>query len=123
MKLITAIIQPHKLQAVEDSLFKIGISGMTISNVLGCGQQYGYPTSHRGAVHEVNMLHKIRIEIAANDNCIEEIMDAIVDGAYTGHIGDGKIFVSPLFEAVRIRTREKGKAALAKSAVHMPVLA
>ncbi len=117
MKLVTAIIQPGKLQDVKDALFLANISGMTISNVIGCGQQQGYDVSFQGLVHEINLLKKVRIEIAVNDDLVETAVSAIIVGGRTGKIGDGKIFVSPITDVIRIRTGERGKAALCKSPI------
>ena len=112
MKLITAMIQPNRLQDVQDALFKANVTKMTVSNALGCGQQKGYDESYRGAVHEVNLLKKDRIEIAVNEDYVEPTVNAIIAGARTGKIGDGKIFITELAEVIRIRTGEKGKVAI-----------
>ena len=112
MKLITAMIQPNRLQDVQDALFKAHVTNMTVSNALGCGQQKGYDESYRGAVHEVNLLKKVRIEIAVNEDYVEPTVNAIIAGARTGKIGDGKIFITELAEVIRIRTGEKGKVAI-----------
>ena len=112
MKLITAFIQPHKLNEVKEELFKAKIYKMSVTNVLGCGQQRGYHESYRGVDIEVNLLKKTRIEIAVNDEFVQPTIDAIIRGARTGEIGDGKILVSDLVECVRIRSGEKGKEAI-----------
>ena len=112
MKLITAFIQPHKLNEVKEELFKAKIFKMSVTNVLGCGQQRGYHESYRGVDIEVNLLKKTRIEIAVNDEYVQPTIDAIIRGARTGEIGDGKILVSELVECVRIRSGEKGKEAI-----------
>ena len=112
MKLITAIIQPHKLTDVKESLAKAGVTKMTVTNALGCGQQQGYDESYRGVVHEVNLLKKTQVAIGVNDDFVEPTIKAIVEGARTGTIGDGKIFVTELKDAIRIRTGEKGKEAI-----------
>ena len=112
MKLIIAYIQPEKLPAVKQSLFKSEIFKMSVTNALGCGQQMGYRESYRGAVTEVYLLKKIRLEIAVNEDFVKATIDAIVEGARTGEIGDGKIFVLDLGECIRIRTGEKGKDAI-----------
>ncbi len=83
------------------------------SNLLGCGRQAGYDASHQGKIHEVNLLKKVRIEIAVNEQHSESTIEAIIKGAHTGHIGDGKIFVTDLVQVIRIRTGERGKAAVA----------
>jgi nitrogen regulatory protein P-II 2 len=112
MKIITAIIQPEKLQDVKEALFKADIKKMTVSNVVGCGQQGGYTESYRGAIVEVNLLKKIKLEIAINDNYVQPALDAIIQGARTGNIGDGKIFITNMEECIRIRTGEKGSSAV-----------
>ena len=112
MKLITAMIQPHKLQDVKDALFKANVTKMTVSNALGCGQQRGYDESYRGVVHEVNLLKKVRIEIAVNEEFVEPTINAIISGARTGNIGDGKIFVYDVENVIKVRTGEEGLAAL-----------
>ncbi|MBU0650756.1 P-II family nitrogen regulator [bacterium] len=112
MKLIVAMIQPHKLPDVKKALFDADGHKMTVTNVLGCGQQKGFSETYRGIVHEVNLLKKIRLEIAVNDDFVKPTLDAIIKGARTGKIGDGKIFVLDLPECIRIRTGEKGKEAI-----------
>ncbi|MGL1935911.1 MAG: P-II family nitrogen regulator [Fibrobacterales bacterium] len=112
MKLITAIIQPDKLQDVKNALFEADIKKMTVNNVLGCGQQAGYQETYRGTVVEVNLLKKVRVEVAVNDEFEQKTIDAIVKGARTDAIGDGKIFVRTLDRCVRIRTGEEGVVAI-----------
>ncbi|TVQ24548.1 MAG: P-II family nitrogen regulator [Spirochaetaceae bacterium] len=112
MKLIIAYIQPHKLNDVKEELYKSEIYKLSVTNSLGCGQQKGYHESYRGVDIEVNLLKKVRIEIAVNDEFVQPTIDAIVRGARTGEIGDGKIFITPLEEVVRIRSGEKGKEAI-----------
>ncbi|MDH7599506.1 MAG: P-II family nitrogen regulator [Sedimentisphaerales bacterium] len=112
MKLIIAYIQPHKLKDVKDALYKAQVYKMSVSNALGCGQQMGYQESYRGIKFEVNLLKKVRLEIAVNEDFVERTIQAIVDGARTGNIGDGKIFVLDLRECIRIRTGEKGSRAI-----------
>ena len=112
MKLITAYIQPESLTSVKQALFEKEIYKMSITNALGCGQQRGYNENYRGALVEVNLLKKVRIEIAVNDTFLETTIDAIVDGARTGNIGDGKIFVTDLNNCIRIRTGETGEEAI-----------
>lgn len=112
MKLIIAYIQPHKLNEVKQSLYEKKIYKMSVTNSLGCGQQMGYTESFRGVDIEVNLLKKVRLEIAVNDDFEQVTIDAICDAAYSGEIGDGKIFVLELKDCVRIRTREKGTAAI-----------
>ena len=112
MKLIIALIQPHKLPDVKKSLFEAGVYKMTVTNALGCGQQKGFTETFRGAVHEVNLLKKVRLEIAVNEEFVEPTIDAIIKGARTGNIGDGKIFVLDLPQCIRIRTGERGEKAI-----------
>ncbi|OGR86453.1 MAG: transcriptional regulator [Elusimicrobia bacterium RIFCSPLOWO2_01_FULL_60_11] len=112
MKLIIAMIQPEKLPDVKNSLFAADVHKMTVTNVLGAGQQKGYTESYRGAVEEINLLKKVRIEIAVNDDYVERTIEAIIKGARTGNIGDGKIIVTPVEQCIRIRTGEKGHDAI-----------
>ncbi len=112
MKLITAYIQPHKLQDVKKSLYKNKVFKMSVTNALGCGEQKGYHESYRGVDFEVNLLKKIRLEIAVNEEFVDSTIDAIIEGAKTGQIGDGKIFVLDLGKCVRIRTGEAGNKAI-----------
>jgi len=112
MKLITAYIQPERLNAVKQELYKKEIFKLSVTNALGCGQQKGYHESYRGVDVEVNLLKKLRLEIAVNEDFLTETVDAIVAGARTGNIGDGKIFVTELAECIRIRTGEKGEEAI-----------
>ncbi len=112
MKLIIAYIQPERLPAVKQSLYDNEVFKMSITNALGCGQQKGYHESYRGVDVEVNLLKKVRIEIAVNDKFVERTIDGIVKGARTGNIGDGKIFVLDLPQCIRIRTGETGSEAI-----------
>ena len=112
MKLIVAYIQPHKLNDVKQELFKANITKMSVTNALGCGQQMGYHESYRGVDIEVNLLKKVRIEIAINDAFVKPTIDAIIKGARSGNIGDGKIFVTNLEECIRIRSGESGNVAI-----------
>ena len=112
MKLVIAYIQPHKLEDVKKALFSAGVGKMSVTNALGCGEQQGYEESYRGIKFEVNLLKKIRIEIGVNDDFADKTVEAIVAGAKTGTIGDGKIFVLDLPECIRIRTGEKDSAAI-----------
>ena len=112
MKLIIAYIQPERLNQVKQSLYEKEIYKISVTNSLGCGQQKGYHESYRGVDFEVNLLKKVRIEIAVNDSFVEPTIEAIVKGARTGQIGDGKIFVLDLPECVRIRTGERGNGAI-----------
>ncbi len=112
MKLIIAYIQPEKLNAVKQSLYEKEIFKMSVTNALGCGQQKGYHEAYRGVDFEVNLLKKLRIEIAVNAEFVDQTIDAIISAARTGNIGDGKIFIIPLEESIRIRTGEKGTDAI-----------
>jgi len=112
MKLITAIIKPFKLDDVREALNEIGIEGMTISEIKGFGRQKGHTELYRGAEYSVDFLPKVKIEIAINDELVERTIDAIVESAHTGKIGDGKIFVTNLENIIRIRTNETGNDAV-----------
>lgn len=112
MKLITAMIQPHKLPDVKKALYDAQVYKMTVSNALGCGQQKGFTETYRGIIHEVNLLKKVKLEIAINDDFVKPTIDAIIKGARTGKIGDGKIFIVDLPECIRIRTSERGNEAI-----------
>ena len=112
MKLVTAIIKPFKVEEVRSSLDKIGVSGMTMTEVKGFGRQKGHTELYRGAEHTIDFLPKIKIEIAISDDLVEQVKNAIVDAASSGKIGDGKIFITPIEEVVRIRTGETNEEAL-----------
>ncbi len=112
MKLVIAMIQPHKLPDVKQALFDAQVYKMTVSTALGAGQQKGYTESYRGVIHRINLLKKVRIEIAVNEGFVEPTIAAIIKGARTGSIGDGKIFVLDLLDCVRIRTGEQGSKAI-----------
>ncbi|MDP8266864.1 MAG: P-II family nitrogen regulator [Candidatus Aceula meridiana] len=112
MKLIIAMIQPHKLPDVKKALFAADVHKMTVTNVLGCGQQKGFSETYRGVVHQVNLLKKVRLEIAVNEEFVDLTIKAIAKGAKTGNIGDGKIFVLDLPQCIRIRTGETGNKAI-----------
>jgi nitrogen regulatory protein PII len=112
MKKIEAIIKPFKLDDVKEKLTSLGVKGMTVSEVRGFGRQKGHTEIYRGAEYVVDFLPKMKIEIAVADNQVAEVVEAIRKAANTGKIGDGKIFVSPLEECIRIRTGETGEEAL-----------
>ncbi|MBN1268517.1 MAG: P-II family nitrogen regulator [Kiritimatiellae bacterium] len=112
MKLIIAYIQPERLTAVKQALYEREVFKMSVTNALGCGQQKGYHESYRGADVEVNLLKKVRLEIAVNDSFVEPTVEGIIKGARTDKIGDGKIFILDLPECIRIRTGEKGSEAI-----------
>ena len=112
MKLIIAMVQPHKLPDVKQELYKNKIYKMTVTNVLGAGQQKGFTETYRGVLTEVNLLKKVRLEIAVNEEFVEPTIEAIINGARTRKIGDGKIFVLDLGRCIRIRTGEEGEEAI-----------
>lgn len=112
MKMIIAVIQPEKLDDVKEALFHAEVHKMTVSRVRGCGTQMGFTEHYRGQVHAVNLLEKVRIEIAVNNEYVDETIKAIVKGAKSGNIGDGKIFVMPMDDCIRIRTDETGSDAI-----------
>ena len=112
MKKIEAIIKPFKLDEVKDALGEVGIEGMTVSEVKGFGRQKGHTEIYRGSEYTVDFLPKIKLEIVVSNDRVEQAVAAIIKAAKTGKIGDGKIFVTPIDDAVRIRTEEKGEKAL-----------
>ncbi|MGH8530714.1 MAG: P-II family nitrogen regulator [Nevskiales bacterium] len=112
MKLVTAIIKPFKLDDVREALSEIGVQGITVTEVKGFGRQKGHTELYRGAEYVVDFLPKIKLELALVDDMVERAIEAISKAAYTGKIGDGKIFVMPLEQIVRIRTGETGKDAV-----------
>ncbi|WP_294947261.1 P-II family nitrogen regulator [Sulfurivirga sp.] len=112
MKLITAIIKPFKLDDVREALHEIGIHGLTVTEVKGYGRQKGHTEMYRGAEYVVDFLPKMKLEVAVAEDLVESAVEAITQAAQTGKIGDGKIFVSPLDDVIRIRTGERGREAL-----------
>ncbi len=112
MKMITAIIKPFKLDDVRESLNEIGVSGLTVSEVKGFGRQKGHTELYRGAEYVVDFLPKLKLEVAVDDDATAQVIEAIASAANTGKIGDGKIFVTTVEQAVRIRTGETGSEAL-----------
>ncbi|MDH4201663.1 MAG: P-II family nitrogen regulator [Phycisphaerae bacterium] len=112
MKLIIAYIQPHKLEDVKKALAEANVGKMSVTNSLGCGAQMGFEESYRGIKFEVNLLKKVRLEIAVNEDFVQKTIDAIISSARTGEIGDGKIFVLDLADCIRIRTGEYGTEAI-----------
>lgn len=112
MKLIIAYIQPERLNAVKQSLYAREIYKLSVTNAMGCGQQKGYVHQYRGAIAEVSLLKKVRLAIAVNDDYVDKTVEGIIEGARTGDIGDGKIFVLPMDDCIRIRTGEKGPEAI-----------
>ena len=112
MKKIEAIIKPFKLDDVKEALKEVGVQGMTVTEVKGFGRQKGHTELYRGAEYVIDFLPKIKLEIVVGDDIVSKVIESIVESAQTGKIGDGKIFVQPLEEAVRIRTNERGEDAL-----------
>lgn len=112
MKMIVAIIRPHRLQDVKDSLADQGVVGLTVTDVRGAGRQKGQVERYRGSEYSIDLLAKIKLEIAVLDDQCEEVIQAIRKSAYTGEIGDGKIFIMPLEDSIRVRTGERGEDSL-----------
>ncbi len=112
MKLVAAIIKPYRLDDVREALSEIGVTGMTVYEVKGFGRQKGHTEQYRGAEYVVDYIPKVKLEIAIADDQVDAVVDAIVEAAKTGKIGDGKIFVTPLESVVRVRTGETGDSAL-----------
>ncbi len=112
MKMVEAIIKPFKLDDVKDALHDLGVLGMTVLDAKGIGRQTGHAQVHRGAEYEVDLLVNVKVEIVINDDMVETVVNCIRTAAYTGQIGDGKIFVRAIEEALRIRTGETGASAL-----------
>ena len=112
MKMVTAIIKPFKLDEVREALSAVGVQGITVTEVKGFGRQKGHTELYRGAAYVVDFLPKVRIDAAVDDAVVDRVIEAIEASARTGKIGDGKIFVMPIEQVLRIRTGESGKAAL-----------
>ena len=112
MKLVTAIIKPFKLDDVREALAEVGVQGVTVTEVKGFGRQKGHTELYRGAEYVVDFLPKVKLEAGVDDNTVESVIEAITKAAHTGKIGDGKIFVTALEQAIRIRTNESGSEAL-----------
>ena len=112
MKKIEAVIKPFKLDDVKDALHDAGVSGMTVTEVKGFGRQKGHTELYRGAEYVIDFLPKVKVEVVVEENLVDNVVEAITEAARTGRIGDGKIFVSPIDEAVRIRTGDKGPDAI-----------
>ncbi len=112
MKLITAIIKPFKLEAVKEALTAVGVEGMTVSEVKGFGRQKGHTEVYRGSEYTVDFLPKVKLEVVVGEDIKDKVVAAIVNAAKTGKIGDGKVFVSPVDDVIRIRTDEHGDAAI-----------
>lgn len=112
MKKVEAIVKPFKLEEVKEALTEVGVQGMTITEVKGFGRQKGHKELYRGAEYVVEFLPKVKIDIVVDDDILQDVVQAIVQSASTGRIGDGKIFVSPIDDAIRIRTGESGEVAI-----------
>ena len=112
MKFIVAIIKPFKLEEVKEALSQLGVQGMTVTEVKGFGRQKGHSEIYRGSEYTVDFLPKVKIEVVVSDDLVGKVVESVVRAAKTGKIGDGKVFVLPLEDAVRIRTDERGEAAL-----------
>ena len=109
MKKVEAIIRPERLQPVQDALDELGVSGLTVTEVMGCGRQKGYTEQYRGSRANISLLPKLKVEAVVPTDVVERVVDAIVGGAYTGETGDGRVFVIPIEESIRIRTGERGE--------------
>lgn len=112
MKLVIAYIQPHKLKDVKKALYNAEVYKMSVTNALGCGEQLGYEENYRGIKFEVNLLKKVRIEIAITEPFVDKTIEAIIEGSRTGEIGDGKIIIMDVVDCIRIRTGERGNVAI-----------
>ena len=112
MKMIEAVVKPFKLDEVREALAEVGVTGLTVTEVKGFGRQKGHTELYRGAEYVVDFLPKVKIEVAVTDKMVESAIEAIVKSARTGKIGDGKIFILPVEEVIRIRTGERGKSAI-----------
>ncbi len=112
MEKVEAIIRPEALQGVQDALDALGVSGLTVTEVVGCGRQKGYTERYRGARANISLLHKIKVEAVVPSEVVEPAVEAIVSAARTGEEGDGRVFISPITQAIRIRTGEEGEVAI-----------
>ena len=112
MKKVEAIIKPHKLEDVKEALTSIGVSGMSVTEIKGFGKQKGHTELYRGAEYVIDFIPKLKIEVVVPDELVEKVVEAIIKAAKTGKIGDGKIFIIPVEDAIRIRTGERGDSAL-----------
>ncbi|MCZ9884890.1 P-II family nitrogen regulator [Arthrobacter sp. B2a2-09] len=112
MKLVTAIVRPERIDEVREALERFGVNGLTVSQANGYGQQRGYKEVYRGAEYNSDLLPKIRVEVLATDDLVDGIVDAIISGASTGQFGDGKIWTIEVYQAVRVRTGERGASAI-----------
>lgn len=112
MKLVTAVIKPHALQDVKEALERLGVLGMTVTEVSGYGRQKGHTEVYRGAEYRVDVVPKLRVEVLIDDGAVERVIDTVVDASRSGKIGDGKVWVTPVETVVRVRTGERGADAL-----------
>jgi nitrogen regulatory protein P-II 1 len=112
MKLVVAVVKPHKLDEVKEALKKVGVQGLTVTEAQGFGRQRGHTEVYRGAEYTIDLVPKVRIELVVEDELVREVVDAITQSAWTGKIGDGKVWVLPVEEIVRIRTGERGSDAI-----------
>ena len=116
MEKVEAIIRPEALQGVQDALDELGVSGLTVTNVVGCGRQKGYTEQYRGQRVNISLLHKIKVEAVVPSEVVEPAVDAILGAARTGEEGDGRVFISPVSQAIRIRTGERGEDSVSHEA-------
>ena len=116
MEKVEAIIRPEALQGVQDALDALGVSGLTVTEVVGCGRQKGYTEQYRGQRVNISLLHKIKVEAVVTSDLVEPAIDAIVSAARTGEEGDGRVFISPVSQAIRIRTGERGEESVSHEA-------
>lgn len=112
MRLVTAIIKPHRLEEVKDALQNAGVNGLTVSEAQGFGRQGGHTEVYRGAEYKVDFVPKVRVEVVVDDGAADEVVRALVEAARTGRIGDGKVWITPVDDLIRIRTGEQGPDAL-----------
>ena len=112
MKKIEAIVRPHRMDEVREALQEIGVKGMTITEVKGIGRQKGHTETYRGSEYEINFVPKIKIEIVVPDEQLQKVISTVIKAAKTGEVGDGKIFVQPIEDVIRVRTEESGESAL-----------
>lgn len=112
MKLVTAIIKPHMLEAVKQAVRAHGVAGMTISEAAGSGRQKGHTEIYRGAEYQVDLVPKVRVEMLVADHQVDDVVNVVMDAARTGRIGDGKVWVMPVIDVARVRTGERGEAAI-----------
>ena len=112
MKKIEAIVRPHKMEDIREALHEIGVNGMTITDVKGIGRQKGHTETYRGSEYEINFVPKIKLEVVVPDDQVQKVISIIIKTAKTGEVGDGKIFLLPIEEAIRVRTEESGESAI-----------